>query len=245
MIYLVNEKFYIQVNGFDNEDYGFEIIKRPKIDFPIRRYSETEIKGHDGMYYVDENTVDDITFTLECNFIEEQLNEYRDRLREVDRWLRYTLEENNKLILNNDDEYYYKVIKYNINSVDYEDGFYEINKFNIEFTVEGYKYKTSNKKIKVNNFYRNPCDLSKPKYFLIGNGKCSLNVNGNVVNCNVNGQLIIDTEHDKILNSDGSYAIGKTDIKHMQDLYLKHNKNNITISDKFELYMIPNLRVIS
>ena len=131
-----NEKFYIQLDGFTNEDYGFEIIQRPKIDFPIRRYSETEIKGHDGKYYVYENAVDDITFTLECNFLEEKLNEYRDRLREVDKWLRYTLEENNRLILNNDDEYYYKVIKYSINSVDYEEGFYEINKFNIEFTVE-------------------------------------------------------------------------------------------------------------
>lgn len=243
MINLTNEKFYIQINGFDNEDYGFEIIKRPKIDFSVRRYTETEIKGHDGKYYISENTVDDISFTLECNFLEEQLNEYRERLREIDRWLKYTLEEDNKLVLSNDDEYYYKVIKYDINTIDYEEEFYEFNKFNIDFIVEGYKYKNSNKKVRVNINYRNPCDLSKPKYFIKGNGRCQFNVNGNVVNCIVENELIIDTEHDKILLNNGTYAIGKTDIKHMQDLYLKHGRNDINITNGFELSMIPNLRV--
>lgn len=238
------EKFTIDIGGFNNEDYGFEIIKRPLIEFATKRYKEIEIEGHDGKYYIDANSVDDVIFDVECNFVEENLNECRERIREIDRWLKYSLEESNKLILNNDDEYYYKVIKYTIKDISYDENFYEINKFSIEFAVEGYKYRTSNKQVKIDGSYRNPCDLSKPVYTIIGNGNCLLNINGTIINCNVTNKLIIDTEHDKILEANGTYAIGKTNIRHMQDLYLKHNRNNFSISNSFELYMTPNLRIV-
>lgn len=239
------EKFIIDIGGFNNEDYGFEIIKRPLIEFATKRYKEKEIEGHDGNYYIDTNSVNDIIFNIECNFLEENLNECRERIREVNRGLKYSLENSNKLTLNNDDEYYYKVIKYQIKDIGYDDNFYELNKFSIEFTVEGYKYRKSNRQVKVDEFYRNSCDVSKPVYTIIGNGNCILNINGTIINCNVNNKLTIDTEHDKILEANGTYAIGKTNIKYMQDLYLRHDRNSFSVSNGFELYMIPNLRIIS
>ena len=72
-----------------------------------------------------------------------------------------------------------------------------------------------------------------------------MNINGTIINCNVSNKLIIDTEHDKILEANGTYAIGKTNIKYMQDLYLRHDRNSFSVSNGFELYMIPNLRIIS
>lgn len=233
--------YYIICNNISNLDIGVDIVKRPIIPIPTRRYKEIEIEGHDGKYYKDEETYDDITFPIEFNFAENDLNNIRRKVKKIIKWLKNI--KDNKLILSDNKQYYYKVCKVDIDSISYEE-IYEIQKFTVNFTVDPYQYVIENEELILSTEMLNNWDVSKPIYRITGTGNCIFNVNGHVVNCTVNNTLIIDTQHDKILNADKTLAIGKTDIKKMQDLYLQEEENIFSWTNGFTIYITPNWRTI-
>lgn len=229
-------------NNKSNEDLDIEVVKRPTIPFPTRNFKEISIDGHDGKYYIDEETYDDMTISIEFNFTENDLDNIKPRVRNIKNWIENM--QDNKLILSDDPSTFYEVCKAELSEVTYQD-LYEIQNFTINFTVRAYQYLLNGKKeIKINGVLFNHWNMCKPIYHITGNGSCNLSVNGITVICNVNNTLIIDTEFDKVLNSCGTLAIGVTNIKAMQDLYLKNGKNNITVSNGFDLYIKPNYRTI-
>lgn len=237
-------KFSFKFGDWTNEDFDIEIKKRPVIPLPTKKYKEIEVKGADGKYYIDTESYEDIEFSIECNFIECDLDEVRNRIREVQNWLDEAIVENNKLTLNDDYEYFFKVKKAELSNVNYEN-VYEVQGFEINFTAEGLKYWNNTKEIQINNTYRNRGVVSKPIYRIAGNGNCNLTINSVTVNCtNIVNELIIDTNLNKILNLDGSRAIGKTNIKDMRKLWLKKGINNFSWSNGFDLYAKPNIRVL-
>lgn len=237
-------KFSFKFGDWTNEDFDIEIKKRPVIPLPTKKYKEIEVKGADGKYYIDTESYEDIEFSIECNFIECDLDEVRNRIREVQNWLYEAVIENGELILSDDYEYFYKVKKVELNNINYEN-VYEIQMFEINFIVEALKYWNNTREIQLNNIYRNSGVTSKPIYKIIGNGNCNLIINGVIVNCtNILNGLIIDTNLNKILNLDGSRAVGKTNIKDIRKLWLKKGINNFSFSNGFNLYVKPNIRVL-
>ncbi|NFL39683.1 distal tail protein Dit [Clostridium botulinum] len=236
--------YNIYFNNKSNEDLGIEVIKRPFIPIPKRKIKTIDVEGHDGSYYVDEETYEDIVISIEFNFIENDLYNIRNRIRNIKFWLENI--DDNKLKLDDDRSFYYKVKNLEIENFNYEE-LYEIQKFTVDFIVEPYQYINFSKREKQlynNSFVTNDWYLSKPIYRLVGSGICDFTVNGTTINCNIDKELIIDTEHDKILAADKKPAIGKTNIKSMQDLYLKHGRNNYSWAGNFKIYYIPNYRVI-
>ncbi|SFC15274.1 distal tail protein Dit [Clostridium uliginosum] len=223
-------------------DLDLEVVKRPFIPLPKRRFKTKDIEGHDGSYFIDEGTYEDMTISIEFNFIEDDLDNIRQRVRNIMFWLENIID--NKLKLDDNWDYYYKVKKVEVDNFGYGE-LYEIQNFTATFTVEPYQYLSYSKKEKPlyknmhNAFY-----MSKPIYRIVGIGNCNFTVNGTTINCNVDKELIIDTENDKILEADKTLAIGKTNIKAMQDLYLRHGINNISLSDGFKAFYTPNYRVI-
>ena len=234
--------YSIIYNNKSNEELDIEIVKRPAIPFPTRKFKEKEIEGHGGNYYIDTDTYEDMTISIEFNFVEDDLDNIRTKIIRVKNWIEHI--EDDKLMLSDDPNVFYKVCKSELSEVTYQD-LYEIQNFTINFTVRAYQYLLNGRKeIKLQNILFNHYDISKPIFRIVGNGACVFNVNGNVVNCNVNGQLTINTEFDKILESNGSYAIGKTDKKKIQDLYLKKGKNIFSWSSGFTIYITPNIRTL-
>ena len=231
--------FKMYFNNKYNTDLNFKIIKRPSIPSAIRNYTEIEIKGHDGKLYKEEN-YNDIEFTVECNFVSKSANTWQEEYRKIKRWINNIKE--NKLNFNDDKGYYYKVCKVNLDSL--ERIYKRLGKFNIKFTVEPYQYISDNEELTLSTTMYNNWDICQPTYRIVGTGNCIFSINSNIVNCTVNGQLTIDTKFDKILNSDGSLAIGKTDIKKMQSLYLKEEENIFSWSSGFIIYITPNWRTI-
>ena len=231
--------FKMFFNNKYNTDLNFSIIKRPSIPCTVRNYIEILIKGHDGKLYKEEN-YNDIEFSIECGFISKDTNTWQEEYRKIKRWINNI--KDNKLNFSDDKGYYYKVCKANIDSL--ERIYKRLGKFNIKFTAEPYQYLLDNEELPLSTTMYNNWDICQPTYRIVGTGTCILNVNGNIVNCTVNGQLTIDTKFDKILNSDGSLAIGKTDIKKMQSLYLKEEENIFSWSRGFTIYITPNWRTI-
>lgn len=233
--------YSIVYNNKSNLEVGVEVVKRPTIPIPERRYTEIEIEGHDGKYYVDEETYDDITIAIEFNFVEENLNNIKRRVRKIKQWIENV--QDNKLVLSDDKGYYYKVCKAVMSEVDYQD-VYEIQNITITFTVEPYQYIADNQELTLSTIMYNNWDICQPTYRIVGDGNCTFNVNGNIVNCTISSQLTIDTRYDKILEADGTLAIGKTDITKMQDLYLQEEENNFSWSNGFTIYITPNWRTL-
>ncbi|MGN2371702.1 distal tail protein Dit [Clostridium cagae] len=233
--------YSIIFNKICNLDLDIDIIKRPFIPIPKRKIKTIELSKSDGSFYVDDFIFDDIQIQIEFNFIENNLDCIRQRIRNITFWL--TEISDNKLRLMNDFEYYYNVKNVEISEYAYDE-VYEIQKFTVIFTCEPWQYLYSNQerllnKVEFNRFY-----LSKPTYRIVGNGNCDFTVNGTKITCNINKELIIDTKYDKILEADKSTAIGKTNIKAMQDLFLKHGKNYFKWSNGFNIFYIPNYRAI-
>ncbi len=229
-------------NNIRQSDLDLEIIKRPFIPIPKRKIKTIDISDADGSYYIDNKIYEDIVIQIEFNFIENNLDFIRQRIRNVTFWLENI--KDNKLRLMNDFDYYYKVKNVEIENFNYEE-LYEIQKFTVNFTCEPFQYLYfSNKELPINKLIYNDFYTCKPIYKIQGTGTCSFTVNETKVTCNVNKELIIDTEHDKILEADKTFAIGKTNIKTMQDLYLQHGKNIISWSEGFKIFYIPNYRAI-
>ena len=229
-------------NKMYSEDLGFKIIKRPSVPASIKQYTEIEIRGGDGKLYK-KNNLQDIEFTVECNFINKETydEDWHEQYRQIRSWINNI--EDNQLIFDDIWDWYYEIKKVSIDSFDRI--YKRMGKFNLKFLASPYMYKISNREILLQqNIFRNSASISKPTFRIVGNGICELSVNGNSVSCNVNGQLTIDTIWDKILEADGSYAIGKTNIKDMRKLYIQIGNNNITWTDGFKVYMKPNLRTI-
>lgn len=234
--------YNIIYNNKSNEELDIEIVKRPTIPFPARKFKEKTIEGHDGNYYIDTGTYEDMPISIEFNFVEDDLDNIRAKVRSIKNWIENI--EDDKLILSDDPGVFFRVCKSELSEVTYQD-LYEIQNFTINFTVRAYQYLLNGiKEIQLQNILFNHYDISKPTYRIVGNGTCILNINSNIINCNVNGQLTINTEFDKILEANSSYAIGKTDIKKIQDLYLKKGKNIFSWSSGFTIYIIPHWRTL-
>lgn len=231
--------FKMYFNEKHNTDLKFLIVKRPSIPTAIKNYKEISMKGHDGKLYKEEN-YNDIEFSVQCSFISKDANTWQEEYRKIKRWINNI--KNNKLSFSDDKGYYYKVCKANIDSI--ERIYKRLGKFNIKFTVEPYQYIEENEEVVLTTVINNNWDVCQPIYRIVGNGACVFNINGNIVNCIVDGQLIIDTANDKILNSSGALAVGKTDIKKMQNLYLKEDENTFSWSSGFTIYITPNWRTI-
>lgn len=234
--------YSIVFNNKSNEELDIEIVKRPVIPIPNRRYKEIPIEGHDGNYYIDEETYEDMIISIEFNFVENDLDNIRSRARNIKNWIEDMRDD--KLILSDDPSVFYKVCKAELSEITYQD-LYEIQNFTINFTVRAYQYLLNGKKeIQLPTILFNHYDKSKPTYRIVGNGACVLNINNTTVNCTINGQLQINTEFDKILNSDNTLAVGKTNIKKMQDLYLQKGKNIFNWTSGFTIYIVPNWRTL-
>ncbi len=77
----------IVFNGNKQSDLDLEIIKRPFIPIPKKKIKTIDIEDVDGSYYIDNGIYEDIVIQIEFNFIENNLDFIRQRIRNVTFWL--------------------------------------------------------------------------------------------------------------------------------------------------------------
>lgn len=154
------------------------------------------------------------------------------KIREIKEWLSGT----GKLRLTDTPDSFYKVWKINYGTMERELRSY--GRFTITFICTPYEFLDSGQ-IEADKVPYNAYCLSRPIYKIQGSGSCVLAVNGKEMTATVNQNLTIDTERMLAYRDDGT--IHNTDVEgNYEDLYLLPGSNEISITSRFGLSIVPN-----
>lgn len=229
--------YKIQRNGIWNTDLGIMVRERPGIPGPELKCDQYEIPNKDGVLFVYDDVVEDITINVTFSIAEKE--EYQEKLRLVRKWL--LSREDNILKLSDDPHYFYKVKTTKIKSATRSGR--KIGAIEVGFVCEGYQYSDEGQQeITASNLY-NDGYITHPIYKVEGEGECTLTVNGKAVKANVGQNLTIDTDRMIAYRTDGTMQ--NTSLTgDYEDLYLIEGENKVSITSGFVLKIIPNWRYL-
>lgn len=227
----------IEYNGKAAAQMKLLISEEISIPSPKAKYTEYEITGRDGKLLIDEGSYDDITINIPFNYAEK--DDWGTVFRSAKAWL---FRRGNRILkLSRLSGYFYKVKKVEI-SAD-ERSIQRAGKFQASFLCEPYAYLEDGLNERETGTLYNPYERSHPTYQITGEGVCSMTVNGSTVTANVGQNLTINTDLMLAYREDGT--LQNTSISgDYEDLYLRPGDNTISITDGFELKVIPNWRCL-
>lgn len=226
-------------NGHTNTEIGILVRERPSIPSAEYNYTEVKIPGRDGSIFKEDGTVSDITITVPFTFAEKS-QRWQERFRTARRWL--MRKDDTELILSDELEYFYHVKHTKINAAERQ--VKEVGEFEVEFTCEGYRYRTDGKaEYTPEEVFYNPYDRSRPVYLITGEGECILQVNGSQMKANVGQNLVIDTDRLMAYRKDGE-LMNTSVYGDYAELHLLPGENTVYISRGFDLKVIPNWRCL-
>lgn len=228
--------YLIKRNGKTNREMGI-LATRPSIPSTEYQYETYDIPGRDGQLYHELSAVKDIPIKIKFSFACKQ-EKWQEKFRKARKWL--LKKEDNYLELSDDTDYFYIVKHTKIEESERE--VKEIGEFEVEFICDGYQYlKTGLHEYEKEEILYNPYAIAHPVYFITGNGKCTLTVNGKEMTAEVGQNLTINTDLMLAYRKDGT--IRNTAVKgDYQDLFLQEGDNTITITNGFKLKVRPNWR---
>lgn len=222
-----------------NETLGssLKVFSKELITVPAakRRKEATMIPGRNGMIYSKRNDFEETEIKIPFNYIGPE-NMWNERWRKIQKWLSIC---NSRLIISDDPEYFFRIshvllddnVRKSNKVGDFvatfvtKDGLHYLKKGLLEYEAEAVKL--------------NPYEESMPIYKILGEGKCTLEVNGKTMIAQVGQNLTVDTERMISYRADGT--LQNTEVTgDYEDLYLKEGKNTIKISQGFQLKVIPN-----
>lgn len=230
--------YYFSLDDESSIKHSFAVARRPSIPSPMRNYNEYDIPGRDGVLYEDLGTVDDIVIEIECNYISNP-DLWASRWREIKKWL---LSKHKFISLSDDKAFCYRIKKIELGTNERE--VIISGAFTVTFTLEGYIYlKTGQLEYDHKNVLFNAYEKTWPLFLITGEGNCTLTVNGTECTCNVGQNLTIDTYLRLSYREDGTLQNTAISADY-EDLVLIEGENEISITDGFELKIVPNWRCL-
>lgn len=227
--------YTISLDGERALSHDLLIVKRPNVPCPERNVEFKTIPGRSGSLTRDYGTYNDITISVDFNFMSRKPEEWEECFRKAKRWLhRRGLR---KLKFSDDVEFFRLVKKINITST--ERASKRLGRFTAEFTCDPFAYLENGDKFQhITGEIYNDLNEAYPVYHIKGEGVCYLNVNNNSVKVNVGQEIIIDTRLKVAYKPDGTKQ--STQIAgDYEDLKLLEGENDISITDGFELLVAP------
>lgn len=209
-------------------------VTYPPIPSPKRKYNEYEIPGRDGKLYEDLGTYEDITWDIKFNFksidlsIESMFREFRNILRKA------------KTVCKEIDmDFFYKIKKVDISDIDLGSS-KDIANFTVSFTLDPYQYAVNGEiYIQHSSINFNPYSLCHPIYKVIGEGICSITVNGNQgMSLNCTGTVYIDTDRRVAYREDGN-KVNQNTSGYFDDLHLPKGEISISVTSGFSCELMP------
>lgn len=231
--------FYFLLDGEPSFNHNIVVSYRPDIPAPEPRYLEYEVAGVDGSYFEFEETFENIDIEIEMNYISNP-NNWHQAWREVKAFiLKGCIRE---LQFSDDLSFYYICKKIVLGTNERE--FRHTASFTATFTLAPYEYLVSGKeRYPYSMCLMNQYEICHPTYFITGEGMCTLSVNGNEMTANVGQNLTINTDKKLAYRTDGTMQ--NTQISgNFEDLYMQRGKNEISITDGFNLEIQPNWRCL-
>lgn len=230
----------ISIDGIVASSIGLLVVKRPDFPSPKKRYNEQVVLGRDGKLYQDTGLYEDIDIQIEFNYMTSPDN-WHNVWRKAKKWLLSSY--GKKLMCSDDISMYYLIKKVEIdtnvrNSL-------RIGKFSVSFTIDPYTYLTDGiKKYELTGNIVNFFEVSKPIYYISGEGMCTITINNHEIKANVGQNLIIDVYRKMAFRDNG--ALENVAISgDFDDMVLIEGVNEISISpSSFKLQIQPNWRCI-
>lgn len=230
--------FDITYNGKTAKSLGINITKRPDVPSPNKKIKSIDIPGRDGKLIEFNGEYEDIDIKVDMNFVSSP-DEIGERFRNLKKWI---LGNNGKLSFSDDTSIFYKVKYAEVGNLKREAR--EGASVLVTFTCDPYTYFANGEVAQVlKNTLNNPYETSHPIYKIVGEGMCTLTVNGKTVKANVGQNLTIDTERMLAYRQDGTLM--NTSLSgDYENLYLKPGDNKISVSSNFVTTIIPNWRCL-
>lgn len=221
---------------------GILPVRRPSVPAPEPRFEEITIPGRDGsLISIDgvngETVYNSITISVEFNFWAKPYR-WAEVFRAAKKWIKGS----GSLILGDDTSFFYKVLSCKIS--DSERTSLRIGTFTAEFLCDPYMYvNDGQREMSIGDVLYNSYALSKPTYVIMGEGMCTLTVNGKSVTANVGQNLTINTDLMLAYRKDGT-MMNTSVTGDYEDLWLNPGENSITTTSGFSLVVIPNWRCL-
>lgn len=219
-----------------NEYNVYPVDEKVSVPAPEKDISVIEVPGRDGALHVDNKRYKPIDIPIKLNFINYS-NKIDENFRIIKKWLRGS----GILSFSYDENYFYKVYDVKINNWS---NTFRKGDFTAVFTCDPFTYsKLGTYAIKNPSKLYNDGYPAKPVYKITGEGYCLLNVNNSIVKVNIGQNCIIDTGLQIAYRDDGQ-IVNTSVTGDMSELCLNEGNNDISVSEGFDLYVIPNWRYL-
>lgn len=226
--------FYIDFNNIKTMELGLAVATRPSIPTPQPRGEYAQVSGRDGALLVTDGTFENIQIDVEMNYVRRPVY-VGESYRAIKTWLTG----GGKLKMSDDPEVFYKVKAATVG------GYSRRGRMGADLTAsficdpftyfESGLYSVLPGKI-YNQFY-----TACPQYVIEGEGVCTLTVNGNEITANVGQNLTIDTDL-YIAYREDKTVMNTAITGEYEDMWLNHGENEVSITQGFDLKIIPNWR---
>ena len=228
--------YYFLLDDIPSYQHEIVINQRPSIPSPeADYYSVGDITGVDGSDYESLGTYRNIEIEMNCSFVSDDWNQ---TWRDIKAWVLGSTHKT--LRVSEDETIFRKIAKITLGSISRDAD--EVGNFTITFECYPYEYLNSgNFEFDYSVIKKNEYFTCHPTYRIKGNGLCSINVNGNLVQVQCDDEVYIDTDL-KLAYSGSSLVRLKSG--NYEDMYLVNGDVSITVSDGFELKVRPNWRCL-
>ncbi len=222
----------IVFNGDSCEKYGIFLYDIPSISTANEDYKSNVVAGRSGYMITPTGAIDNIK--INCTF--SILNEHMiPNVRKIKQWLKGT----GILQLSETPDSFYEVLWVTRGNLERE--LKKYGTITVEFICYPYEfaYDSDHKYKPSDGILYNPYSEAMAEYAIKGEGMCTLTVNGFQMKANIGQNLIINTRKQIAYRKDG--RLENTAVTGRYDkLYLKAGANEISITDGFELEVIPH-----
>ena len=215
------------------EEMGIYLYDIPSISVSNRDYTSQAIAGKLGYLITDNESIDNIS--IKCTF--GILNKHSHHVfRAIKKWLTGK----GNLYLTETPDSFYEVVYVKRGDIERELQCFSI--FTVEFICFPYEFALTGKERykAVDGNLTNPHDQCMPEYIISGEGVCTLTVNGNDIVANIGQNLTIDTRRLIAYRTDSGENMNTDVTGDYTLLWLKEGKNSISITNDFDLDIIPH-----
>lgn len=200
----------------------------PSFDGGGKVYNTYAVPGMDGELVEKTDYLGNLTITCIFSVTSKRV---MDVVREIRRWLSGT----GTLVISDSPDIFYRVLKIEYGEISRE--IRTFGTFEALFVCTPFEYLQEGQR-EIQSLTYNPYDMAKPIYRIVGEGLCTLTVNGYDFTANVGQSIIINTERQLAYNPDRE-SLNTSVTGDYTKLWLPNGNNQISISSGFQLWITP------
>lgn len=222
-------RYDLEFNGYTGQHYGILFYDYPVISPGKKRYDTFSVPGMQGALISESNGRENAA--IQCTFAI-----ISDRVHEVCRELGRWLDSAGILKFSDSPDAFYEVLV--TDTGDMERELFRYGRYTVTFTVLPYEFMEDGQEAVEEKTIYNQYQLCMPLYEIEGEGKCTLNVNGNTMTANVGQNLTIDSRLMIAYRNDGvnqSTAV----YGEYERVWMPNGENTIEITNGFKLRVKP------